>query len=271
MYGGDYWPTPLYYDWKAVNCMSGTASITISTDSSPFGTIEGKWYIAVPNWNRVPMRFDLLAQSGPTPPQLIDLTNSVPYSAFAEAGGIALGADGLSALFRFTITNDPGMVVFNVANAKGNVDLYVSQFAYPTTNDYMACSTNLGASPEGVLIVTNDTLISLNGDWYLSVYNSETTNVGFDISASLDIPTLTPISAGIGGVTFSWPAWPGMKYDVDYTTNLNAPFGWLTNYTADGTNQIYVDPTPVFGVSQGYYRLKLLGFPGSQLLPPAAP
>ena len=85
------------------------------------------------------------------------------------------------------------------------------------------------------------------------------------------LPLIGGYSANATGIKFNWPAYPGMRYEVDYTPDLTQPFSAVANYIATGTNLNYYDPTPVLDNPQGFYLLRLLGFPGSGLLPPTAP
>jgi hypothetical protein len=83
---------------------------------------------------------------------------------------------------------------------------------------------------------------------------------GFDDVAVTPVPPVVFSTAAISGgnLQMSWNALAGLKYEVDYTTNL-APVNWqlLGNITA-ATNICGISDTGIGGDSQRFYRLLLV-------------
>lgn len=255
---------------------NGFASVTIQADML-WHSVD--WYVAVPNWSAANMSFDIVANMyADTVAQVVDLENAVPQIGRQVMPFGNFNEFNIPILYRFVVTNNDAAVIFNIANASGEVDLYARLDGYPTTDVFSYASTNLAPLTDAILIATNDTLPSLNGEWFLMVNNPTDAYATYDIMATLltplsaFIPTMTIQSADSSGFSFVSPTYPGMEYQLEMTTNLNYPFTPLNpSLVAVGTNYSFRDLTPVNGTPQRYYRLKLLGIPGSGQLPPTLP
>jgi len=257
-------PTPSYYGLIADNASTnGSASITMTDSSSPYGTTQGTWYIAVPNSNATQMRFDILALGDEPLSTIIQLQNATPLWTTAGVGSGPFGTNGQPVYYRFIVSNDAAGARFNLSGATGNVDLYAALNTLPSDLNFLASSANPGAADEGITMATNAAFSSIDGDWYLAVYDRDAADVSFNITATLlDAwqaipPQVSATVSSSGGVTFAWTAYLGIRYEVDYTANLSQPFVAITNFTASATGPVSFSPT--LADPQGFYRVQVLG------------
>jgi hypothetical protein len=116
-----------------------------------------------------------------------------------------------------------------------------------------------------ITIVTNATLPSLVGTWYLGVPNNGATTTNFLITATTNVNAIYTAPAVVllpgaavlnptNGFTFTWTAVPDAHYEVDLSTNL---IDWIDLATVVTTNAngSYTDPGAVGDHSARFYRL----------------
>ena len=161
------------------NALNGTVVLTNGVDAAgnvtsntvAFFTPTNNYYSSFTN----PASFDLyvtnldtVAWFGPvtvsvvvsaTPiamsPTIIDLTNGVPYTLIGEGPGTVL-----TNLFRFTPTNSPGGVVFELYALTGNAGLVVQTNGLPVVPDYYPSLSSSGTNGLYLLEQTNGVLTS---------------------------------------------------------------------------------------------------------------
>jgi hypothetical protein len=68
------------------------------------------------------------------------------------------------------------------------------------------------------------------------------------------IPSFT-LSISLAPLQLSWPAMPGLRYDVLATTNLSAAFQTVTSLVA--SNTVIHWPIPTSSVAASFYRVSL--------------
>jgi len=220
--------------------------------------LNAQWYLGVPNNDPGLITYTILARELVSVPTIIDLTNNVPLNFTAGPG------PALTNFFRFTITNAPGAVSFQLYNQTGNGDLVLQTNALPFAPVYFAASQQLGTSNESILELTNAGLPNLTAQWYLGVPNNDPALINYTILASIlttipqapyanSLPAtlVTGTSAHLNGMAtpnglpstawFQWggnnlygnttpPITLGTNYSVTYVTNqisglaLNAPY-----------------------------------------------
>jgi subtilisin-like proprotein convertase family protein len=243
----------------------------LTTNSMPVPLTPGTWYLAVydnsPTNTTNLITYRIVATyltnaviSGVTNSAItvIPLTNAVFYTNTAAPG------PALTNFYSFSITNSTRSVRFLVTNMTGNVDLIARLGDLPTPEDMTDGSFNPGNQPEVVTIVTNASLPSLNGIWYLGVPNNATSSVTYWISATTNVPgtytfpavTFSGMSATTlaSGFTMNWYATAGAQYEIDLTTNLTT---WIavTNITSSNGAGTYTDPTPIGTQTARFYRV----------------
>jgi hypothetical protein len=163
--------------------------ILITTNSTPPLT-PGFWNIAVVNRELRPTTYSICASRlefrlDGASNGIVRLTNGVP---FARAVGVTNEylTSGVN-YFLFTVSTNAVQVDFEVFNATGNVDLFVTNslpLVMPDT--WLPSSTNPGASDELItLLLTNPPPLTLApGDYYLAVLNREAVPVSYVIRAT---------------------------------------------------------------------------------------
>ncbi len=180
--------------------------------------LNGQWYLSVPNYTSNNLTYTILVQEIPTAPTIIDLTNNVPFTYTAGPG------PDLTNFFRFTASDSPSSVLFQLYNQSGNGDLTVQTNALPFAPVLYQTSQQPGNSPESMLITTNGGLASLNARWYLGVPNNEATQITYTIMAG-EVPNLS------GTVTPGTPLTNAVPPNSTnfYLVNVPITADWVTN------------------------------------------
>ncbi len=262
------------YNYISANPGSNNQAIVVLTNSTPVALAPGQWYLGVFNndTKTVNYRIRALESDGPAEPNIIMLTNGVPFS-FNSGPGVAL-----TNFFEFDIppaaSTNPA-VLFELYNLSGNVDLTLDYTNLTFTNlpynpPFFDGSFRPGKTPEQIVVRTNLLTASLTGAWFLGVPNNDPTNVTYTIRAVLStngmlIPYYTNTIVGItfpgfgstNGPTLTWASVSGETYWVEEATNLNPTVVWTTISTnvAAGTTTIFVTPTNSPPVPQMFYRV----------------
>ncbi len=197
-------PTLLSSDYGSFNTGNADENIYVFTNSSPVPLSAGRWYLGVFPRDPRPIQYTILAKQLATnrPPAvtIIPLTNNVPFEFTAGPGA------ALTNFFRFTVTNFPPAIRFELYNLSGNGDLTVQTNAPPFGPPFFQTSRQPGQSPELIFIATNSALSSLtnsaltnlNATWYLGVPNCETNLITYTIVAVLDTNGLPAVVSGRG-------------------------------------------------------------------------
>ena len=220
-------PTPALYDYAGVNGGSDFESIVIFTNSTPQPLAPGRYYLGVFNNDFFPVRYTILATEYTNAiPNVITLTNGVPYVAKSTAAGAA-------DYYRFTVTSDAVRGQFEVNHPDGQVALYMRRgfppFPGPAVYDY--ASTNPGTNDQLIAIYNYSPIPLTQGDWFLVVTNLTAAPVSYSAVASTWTSYGTPIYVtGYRGYTNSfcltWNSLPGAHYVVQGRPDLLTP-GWF--------------------------------------------
>ncbi len=244
----------------------------MNTTSLPVLVPGQRYFLGVVNLNSSPQDFRLEVDFDVTTNiDVIVLTNGI---AFATNNW---GTNGFATnvvttnyqYFAFDISTNANTATFEVFDMTNDLDLVVAKgLPLPSLGDFDYLSSNPGTNNEIIFVATNSTPMPLTpGRWYLGVYAYASTNLtSYKVRATLQTP---PTAQSVMIITesaeakfaSSWTVIPNMKYEISFTPDLSAPFTPLATNKASGTTLIYTDPTPVNGLRQGYYRLRLLGTP----------
>jgi len=143
-------------------------------------------------------------------PTIIDLTNGVPYT-LTNAGPVAL----LTNLFRYTATNSPGAILFELYGLTGSGNLVMQENGFPEVPYNPNLSTSPGTNAQYILVQTNGAnglpsviQANLNAQWYLGVVNDTNYPITYTV-----LVTQLPVPPNIITLTndkpYSFTAGPG--------------------------------------------------------------
>jgi hypothetical protein len=252
-------PDLISHDYISANPGSNNEAIVVSTNSAPVRLTPGRWYLGVFNQDVTNVNYTIIAtEIGP--PTIIVLTNGIPFNYVAAPG------PALTNFFQFDITQTNAAALFELYNLAGNVDLTLQRGAFPYAAPFAGSSFNTGATPEQIVIRTNVLGTNINAQWFLGVPNNELTNVSYTIRAVVSTNGLlisalplnlgiTPATPGSGtGPILTWTSVMGETYQVQASTDL---ITWtvLATISGSGETTIFIDPTPITGVAQQFYRI----------------
>ena len=192
-------PTLTSSDYGSFNASNVDENIYVLTNSSPVPLSAGRWYLGVYPRDPRPIQYAILAkeldpQLSPPVPNIINLTNNVPFNYTAGPGA------ALTNFFKFTVTNTINSSVTNIVGAihfelyymSGDGDLTVATNVPPLAPPFFQSSQQPGLTPEVIYVHTNSTLTNLTADWYLGVPNHETNNISFTILAGIETNLVFP-------------------------------------------------------------------------------
>jgi hypothetical protein len=221
--------------------------IMLVTNYTPFPIQTNRWYVGVYNTGPTNTFFDVQACCTTNSPEIIFLTNGIPYTV-----PFAVPLTNMHAappgppqwfFFDFHVTNSVSGILFELYDLSGDADLVLQQDVPPTMAPYFDRSFFSGRTPEQIVVRTSPTLpadsvfYDLRGHWYLGVYNNEAVNVAYSIRAilpdddgllrSFKRPTLslTPLVLP-RGLILSWNSVVGERYIVQYAPSLTSPMNW---------------------------------------------
>lgn len=220
--------------------LSGTNSeiVSITRASTPVALTGGRWYVAVHAVDPAPVVFTITAILSFDQTDIETLFEDLPVDRVVSASG--------SRLFRFVVEPGAPMVLFEVYNASGLVEMVASQGSVPNPRNRLFTFPKPGTEPELVVVSTND-LLDLSGIWYISVGSQDTVDASFTIRASapadgiansrapIQLTFSAPVPGGDGFVDFN--SVPGRSYQLQETTDLNLPINWVdsgSSVTATG-------------------------------------
>ena len=167
------------------------------------------------------------------------------------------------------------------SDASGNAGgWYVDDVMIVQGNELSATFTNLGSSVEVSLLgvnyngnVQSVTRTDTNGYFQFGLLPLGQYQIGavnsmfgpFTLSdatpdfmlGSTNLPAfLVGLDSGVYPRRISWSSVPGVRYQVDFTTNLVSGWSTVADRIAAETNEFYLD---YFGVPSGSYRIRSLG------------
>jgi len=238
--------------------------------------LNEQWYLGVTNNNGTnPITYTIVAIEIPTAPTIIDLTNNVPFTYTAGPG------PDLTNFFRFTVSDSPNTVQFQLYNQSGNGDLTVQTNALPFAPLYYSASQQPGNNPEAIQVTTNGGPASLNQLWYLGVPNNDPAPITYTILAQeftnpppVNIPTNTPVTNILAAFSTNFYLVPVPAYATWVTNTLLFATGPLNLWFSTNTPATAGNPNDALllgGVTNGISifgtnaTTELLGF--AQLFP----
>jgi subtilisin-like proprotein convertase family protein len=248
------------------NAMPSLGASVIGTNSTPWPVQTNRWYVGVFNAAQTNISFALEACYSTNYPDIITLTNGVPYAAAFTNKYVAPPGAPRTAFFRFQITNSVDGVLFELYDLSGNADLVLQRDVPPAMAPYFAGSFQPGANPEQIVVRTGNALPDLLGNWYLGVYNNELTNdVAYTIRAILPaggiLASALPLVVtnqvyGSGFLLLSWNSIVGEWYTVSFTDNVSTTnviasllattpvTTWVVRANASGSYTVTPAPAP---------------------------
>ena len=170
------------------------------------------------------------------------------------------GQVGSPAYLSQTVLTVPGqayLLSFWLANPTGGTpsQFLLNWITSPSTTNTLISQTNLNAfgwtNEEFVVVATGTNSVLQFG------FRDDPKYLGFDDVSLIPVPTpvLEPAAAADGTLTFSWVAFPGLKYQVQYATNLT-PANWINLGTPiTASNAIGAAAISVGADMQGFYRV----------------
>jgi subtilisin-like proprotein convertase family protein len=239
------------FDYASATAGTNNEAIFIDRNSAPVALTAGRWYVAVQAVDPTPVTFTILAILGFDRTDIETLFEDFPVDRTVAVGG--------TGLFRFNVPAGSPLVVFEVYNPGGLIELSASQGDLPNVATRVFSFPKPGTQPELIVVTTND-VADLSGDWYLAVASQDTADAIYTIRASAPfdgIPNsraaieLTFIPSAPGGdAAVEFNSVPGRAYLFQATTDLTQPVVWVdvgapvvaTEYTLRLTVPVGVDP-----------------------------
>jgi len=189
-------PSPNSFDY--FSDLPGGADVdfvAVGRTSQPEGLVPGIWFIGVRNGDVVPAQYSLKVTETYT--TIVNLTNNVAFTnSIAPPLDPLLGVQGDELqYYAFLVSSNSVQATFETLGADGNVDLFVRRgLPIPTPSDFHFAGQNSGAVNEFIAVTNTTTPIWLApGWWFLSVANSDVTNVTYSIRATETPATITPL------------------------------------------------------------------------------
>ena len=239
------------FDYTSASTGTNSEVVLIDRSSAPVALTGGRWYIAVQAVDPAPVTFTILAVLSFDRSDIETLFEDFPVDRTVASGG--------TGLFRFNVPMGTPLVVFEVYNPSGLIELSVSQLELPGVAPRVFSFPKPGTQPELIVVTTND-VADLSGDWYLAVAGLDASPVGYPVRASAPVNGIANSRAAIemtfipsapgGDAEVEFNSVPGRAYQFQATTDLTQPLVWMdvgapvvaTGYTLRLTIPVGVDP-----------------------------
>jgi subtilisin-like proprotein convertase family protein len=243
------------HDYISAQPCTNDEIVFVVTNSTPFPIQTNRWYVGVFNSAATNVPFTIQSCWSTNNPTLIPLTNGVPYVAGLASPYIAPPGPPRFFFYEFSVTNYVDSMLFELYNLAGDADLVLQRDVPPGMAPYFDGSFRTGTDPEQIVVRASFNLPDLRGNWFLGVYNNESTNVAYTIRAVTStngllisaLPlnmTLTPLTPPRGNL-IQWNGVVGEHYYIQTSTTLFPP-AW----TIVGTN-VATTPCPTFELPAG--------------------
>lgn len=158
--------------------------------------LNGNWYMAVLNNEKVPIDFTIRATAIPV---FHPLTNGLVLTN-------SIGVSPAWRYYSFTVSSNATMAMFQATPSNGTVALYARKATavpepWPTLSTYDAFSAEPGFGPQQIILFTNGVPVPLTaGLWYFGVYNPTTQPVSYSVSAVeyfQPVPSIIPLTNAV--------------------------------------------------------------------------
>ena len=254
-------------------CTNGEIVMMV-TNTTPYSIQTNRWYVGVFNTGATNVPISVEACYSTNYPTIILLTNALPYIAdFAFPTNLfAPPGPPRSLFYQFSVTNWTDGILFELYGLSGDADLVLQRFALPTMEPYFDGSFWTGRKPEQIVVRSGREIADLRGDWYLGVYNNESTNVEYTIRATVQtnrmllsgqplLMTMSLMPSAPGNALLQWNSVSGEIYVVYYTDSLIPPIRWQPLVLPGGlpgliaTTQCSTVEVPILQTGWRFYRI----------------
>lgn len=253
-------PNPGSYDYISRNSGTQPENITVTTNSQPMPLAPGVWYLGVYNVGLTPANYTVIATEFTNGTlNIIPLVDSVPVNFFLASGS------GLTNFFQFTITQSNSAALFEVYNLNDAANLLLDLGIPPDPAVPFVVDAGTPIRPAQIVLRTNASFPSLNGDWYLAVDNVNNANLSFTIRAVAStngvlpsglplVVTVTPSGSPPIGFDLNWYSVFGEKYLVESTSDFVTWSLVDTVYASDVFVTVFVPLDPAQPIL--FYRVR---------------
>ncbi|HWW00076.1 MAG TPA: S8 family serine peptidase [Candidatus Acidoferrum sp.] len=261
-------PDLTHFDYISSQPDTNNDVVLVTTNTTPFPIQTNRWYVGVFNntYTNVPFIVQACYATATNYPIIIPLTNGVPFVADFTNQFVAPPGPPEWFFFQLQITNFVDAVLFEMYNLSGDADLVLQRDTVPGMAAYFDGSFEVGRAPEQIVLRTSADVPDLRGNWFLGIFNNESTNVAYTLRAvvqsNLMLRSAQPIQAQLsrmrtppGGLLFQWNSVVGEAYLVQFTPSLS-PATWAdVGLPIRATTPLTTDvvPIPVSGI--GFYRV----------------
>jgi len=230
---------PVAPDYFLVSTNGGTNSVSMLVQTNPalsglssavMTNLNQQWYLGVPNYSGTNLTYTIVAEELATSPNIITLTNNVPFTFTAGPG------PDLTNFFLFPVSDSPNTVQFQLYGLSGNGGLTVQTNTLPFA-PLFNWSTTPGNNPQLIQITTNAGVAGLNAAWYLGVPDIDPALITYTILAQ-EFTTNPPP----GTLTNDGPQTivvPDNSTNF-YLINVPAYAAWATNTLISATGPVSV-------------------------------
>ena len=227
-------PSPLDYEFLDRGEPGLPAKLVIRQGANT-PSLTGEWFLTVYNREVVPISFGITASFPPATTTVRALANDVPLHTTIAAD--QLGQLPTLDLFSFTVLPEMTNVVFQLRPLNGSADLLVRQGQVPDLAGFDYFSVNPDLLLDAVMVDAESAPMPLMpGEWFLGVWNNSPYSTTYEVrvvslpaSASIGVSINPDITVVDGVVTFTWTASPGLRFQVQYATDIPAsgPIAWV--------------------------------------------
>ena len=198
--------------------------------STPWPIQTNRWYVGVFNSTETNVLFSAQACYETNYPVLIPLLDDVPQVVGPASPFSAPPGPPKWFFYQFQVTNFTDAILFELYGLSGDADLVLQRDVPPVIAPYYDFSARGGTNPEQIVARISPALADFRGNWYLGVYNNESSNLGYTIRAAVrgtnglllsaiggatNVVQSTSVPWPSGGNLISWYGVVGEAYKVD--------------------------------------------------------